>query len=379
MTRAIAVITARSGSKRLPWKNMLPINGRTISELSMTHAKAAGLYAVITTDIDDLLKRATELNVLPVMRPQELADGNSHFNAIRHAVSVAVSTEPSLAGAPVVLLQPTSPFRNGAIIKRCLDAHSQNPDKVILSGRTIHYADVSGLPLSAKVWDGCVAVYPHNAIGHSPDSLVVENEHGNMLQIDTEEDYIQACIQAWRLKGCWLPLGKEDLHRSVSELSPMFSGNNVTLVGRADGIQIDQSKPVFWLNHCVGWDGGRADALMVVASKNITNVGINKELAEVAMKAKVVIIRDFGQSEWVLANLKTSGKLIVLKDSKHQVTTGAVASALIGFSGGRAERFGFQRGIGRIAYCYRCFTDACVSDEIALLEVSGKEVGNLSL
>lgn len=375
MTKAIAVITARSGSKRLPWKNMLPINGKTISEISMLHAKAAGLYGVITTDIDDLLKKASEHGILQVRRPLEFADGNNHFAAIRHAVSVAVSTEPSLAGAPVVLLQPTSPFRNGSIIKRCLEAHSQNPDKVILSGRTIHYADVSGSPLSANVWDGCVAVYPHNAIGHSSDPIVVENEHGNMLQIDTEEDYIQACIQAWRLKGCWLPLGKEDLNTSVAELSTMFKGNSVTLVGRPNEKPIDQSRPVFWLNHCVGWDGGRADALMVVASKNITNVGINKELAEVAMKAKVVIIRDFGQSEWVLANLKTSGKLIVLKDSKHQVTTGAVASALIGLSGGRAERLGFQRGVGRIAYCYRCFTDACVSDEIALLEVSGKEVG----
>lgn len=379
MTKPFAVITARSGSQRLPWKNMLPLSSKSLVEISIRHAQAAGLDAVVTSDADAILSHAQGFGALTVKRPQELSDGRRHIESIRHAVNVAVNLDPSKKGQPVVLLQPTSPFRNGNIIEKCIAEHAKNPSKVVLSGRSIHYADASGSPVSAKVWDGCVAVYPHDMIGPMPDAIIVENEHGNMLQIDTEEDYIQACVQDWRMRGCWMPFSQGDKDECSSVLTPLFNGSTVTLVARPSRGPIDQSRPVVHLNHCLGYDGGRADALIVVASKNIVKVGINSELQEVAMKAKVVIIRDFGQSEWVLANLKTSGRVIVTKGSKVQVTTGAMASMLIYACGSRVERIGFQRGVSRIPYCVKCFTDACVSEEIAMLEVSGKEVGNLSL
>lgn len=352
---------------------MLPLGGMSIAEISIRHALGAGLFPVVSSDIDFVLETTTKLGGLAVRRPTEYCNGDRHFDSIRHAVETAVAADPSKKGEPVVLLQPTSPFRAGNIIEKCISAHAEHPDKVVLSGRTIHFVDPSGKPAKGPVWDGCVAIYPQDSIGHQEGAIIVENEHCNTLQVDTEEDYIQACIQHWRLNGHWMPLGMDDLSACVKELKPMLGHQTATVVGRPDGNPIDQSRPVVWLNHCVGWDGGRADVLIVVASNNIKKVGINPELAEVAMKAKVVIVREFGQSEWVLANLKVAGKLIVAKSGKTQVTTGCFACALVFASGGRAETIGFQRGVSRIPYCTYNFPNALVSQEIALLEISGND------
>lgn len=368
-----AVITARSGSKRVPWKNMLPIGGRSISEIAIRQSLDAGLFTVVTSDIQHLLSLCPTLGAMAIARPSELANGDKHIDSIKHAVEVAVAYKPALKGEPVVLLQPTSPFRNGDIIRRCIQAHSENPDKVVFSGRTLHYAEPSGKPVQSLVWDGCVAVYPFDKIGSQEDAIVVENEHTNTLQIDTEEDYIQACVQNWRLSGCPVPIGAESGREIVEALSSIFKGNRATLIGRKKEGLIDQESPVAWLNHCHGWDGGRADALFLVAGQNLTKVGINAELADVALKAKVVVVRDFGQTEWVLSNLKTNGKVLIAKDAKMQVSTGALASVLLKMAGANVERVGFQRGISRIPYCSSCFPTPATSDEIALLEVSGVE------
>lgn len=350
---------------------MLPIGGKPLAELSIHHALQAGLFAVVTSDIDAILSTTARLGGLAVRRPAEYCNGDRHFESIKHAVETAIAIDPSKKGEPIVLLQPTSPFRLGNIIEKCIAAHAKNPDKVVLSGREIHCVDASGKPVKGRVWDGCVAVYPQAHIGHQEGAIIVENEHANMLQVDTEEDYIQACVQHWRLNGHRMPLGIEELKECVKEIAPLVARQTTTLVARSDGKPIDQERPVAWLNHCMGWDGGRADVLIVVASKNIVKVGINPELAEVAQKAKVVIIRDFGEGKWVLENLKVAGKLIHVKTGKTQVTTGVFASILLHVAGARVETIGFQRGVSRVPYCMHCFPEALTSDEIAMLEVSG--------
>ena len=379
MPKPIAVITARSASKRLARKNMLPLNGMSLTEISVKQAVAAGLFTVVTSDIDVVLQNAIKSGAYPVRRPEEFCDGNSHFATIKHAVESAIAIDASYKESPVVLLQPTSPFRGGNIIKKCIEANAKNPDRVVLSGRTLHCTDASGKSISTQIWDGCVAVFPHNCIQHQDNAIIVENEHSNMLQVDTNEDYIQACVQSWRLGGCWTPIDQEEAKVCVAALKPLFNNTTVTLVGGYNGEEIDQSKPVFYTNHCRGWNGGRADALVVVACKSIVNIGINKELEEVALKASVVIVRDLGQADWVLANLKTTAKIILVKSCKHQITTGSFASTLISLSGGTAERIGFQRGADRVGYTYQCFPTPRTSDEIALLEISGYDKTSFNL
>lgn len=352
---------------------MLPVGGKPLAELAIIHAVQAGLFAVVTSDIDPILSATAKLGGLAVRRPAEYGNGDRHFESIRHAVETAVAIDPSKKGEPVVLLQPTSPFRVGNIIERCVAEYAKNPGRVVLSGRTIHYVDQAGKPVSGRVWDGCVAVYPQDKIGKPDDATIVENEHCNMLQVDTEEDYIQACIQHWRMSGHRMPINQAELKECAESLIPIVGGKPTTLVGRPDGAPFNQDAPVAWLNHCVGWDGGRADVLIVVASKNITKVGVNPELAEVAQKAKVVIVRDFGQGEWLKENLKVGGKLIHVKSGKVQVSTGTFACAVLAACGAKVETVGFQRGISRIPYCTYTFPEALASEEIAMLEVFSKE------
>lgn len=367
-----AVITARAGSQRLPYKNMLPVGGRPMVHRAIHHAKDAGLVPVVTTDIPQLIEYTNSVGGLGVERPVSLRDGSSHIDTIKHAIEAAVAADPIRKGAPVVLLQPTSPFRLGGIIQRCVDKHLEG-GRNAYSGRRVMYADHEGKKVDRLVWDGCVAVYGQDSVGQFEDSVIVENEHANMLQVDTDEDYIQACVMSWRLNGCRVPYSAEELAKCKELLAPIIKGGRVTLVGRPDGAPYDQSTPVAYTNHCVGYDGKRADILFVVASKNITQVGINPELAEVAQKAKVVIIRDFGQAEWLLANLKVANQLYVVKNTKHTVTTGAFSSAVLSNCGAQVTRVGFQRGFKRVPYHKRCFGNDWASDEIAILETTGKD------
>ena len=186
-------------------------------------------------------------------------------------------------------------------------------------------------------------------------------------------EYIKGCLKSWEFRKYWVPFSKKDGHSIINVLKPIINKKVITVVARGDGEPIDQNNPVMYINHCRGYDGGRADFLMLVASINLTKIGINKELEEVAQKAKVVIIRDFGQLAWVKDNLKTSGVVIVMDESKHQVTTGTVACVVACLSGGIVQTVGFQRGIDRIAYCHSCFPIPCLTEEVAMLESSSRD------
>lgn len=374
MINAVAVITARSGSVRLQNKNILPIGNMNITERAIVHGLNSCFKTIVTSDIDSVLDFAKAKGAIAIKRPDTLTDGNGkHYEAINHAIREAAKQDAGVLGKPVVLLQPTSPFRNGNIIQKCFNKHLENPSRACLSGRDIHYVDMEGNGFGGQVWDGCVAVYPPDKIEKPVNPICVENLHGNMLQIDTEQDYIAACVQEWIYGGCLMPIGALERIKCVELLKPIFDGQIVTVIGRPDGKPISQSRPTVYVNHCVGYDGGRADVVVIVASLNLKRMGINDEIRNACKLAKVVVIRDFGESEWVLENIDIKEKVIVIKETKLPITTGTFASLLVHLSGGSSERVGFQRGVSRINYLSSCYPIPWVSNELALLNISGTD------
>lgn len=373
--KPVAVITARAGSKRLTGKNMLPLNGRPLAEWSIHHALESGLETVVSTDIPELLQIARKLGCHAVERPTELAtDDCSHAETIRHALEAAGRSEH-----PCVLLQPTSPFRGDRIIGKCLEAAKAHPNSTILSARDVHRFVIGGENTGAEtLWDGCVAVYPSRRVCDYSETIAVANSHLNALQIDTEDDYVQACLIGSRIIQVPDPVAEADSAACVAALRNAGLHGEVTLVARSDGKQVPQDHPVAWINHCQGWDRGRADVLFLIANPHLQRTGINPATREVAAKARLVIVRDNGTGDWLRSQLQViCGKHVeirrVAEPLSNHLTTGAIASDLLHRAGCRVTRVGFSPPAMRAAASRNQFNHPGVSREIALLHQSGTD------
>lgn len=120
----LALIPARSGSKGLPRKNILPICGKPLIAWSVDKAlKSKHVDTVlVTTDSQEIadIARAAGAHV-PFLRPAELAtDRSSTYDVIRHALTFLQEMEGKTFDY-VVLLEPTSPLREDDDIDRMLD------------------------------------------------------------------------------------------------------------------------------------------------------------------------------------------------------------------------------------------------------------------
>lgn len=115
----LGLIPARLNSKGIPRKSLAPLAGRPLVEYTFDAARASRALTRIVVSTDDAdvaaLARAQGIDV-PFMRPSPLAgDDTPMLDVIRHAIGWLREAE-SYESAVVVLLQPTSPLRQGAHI-----------------------------------------------------------------------------------------------------------------------------------------------------------------------------------------------------------------------------------------------------------------------
>ncbi len=110
----LAIIPARGGSKGLPGKNILQLNGHPL----LAYSVAAGIQTpeitrvICSTDSEDIAKVARNYGAeVPFMRPSELAQDNSNdLEAFVHALDWLRESEGYVPDY-VVQLRPTSPIR----------------------------------------------------------------------------------------------------------------------------------------------------------------------------------------------------------------------------------------------------------------------------
>lgn len=125
----LAIIPARGGSKRLPRKNILDLNGKPLIAWTVL----AGLQSkyidkvIVTSDDEEILGIAEELGSGIIKRPDNLAnDFATTFDAIKHTI------ENSDEYDYIVLLQPTSPLRDTSHINEAIELlETKNADAVV--------------------------------------------------------------------------------------------------------------------------------------------------------------------------------------------------------------------------------------------------------
>ena len=119
--RAVAVIPARQGSKRLPGKNILPFAGKPLIawtvEASLQAKKVT--RTIVSTDSEEIAKISKDYGAeATFLRPAHLSlDGTPTLPVIQDAVH-RIQVPPTEL---VVILQPTSPLRGSADIDEAVD------------------------------------------------------------------------------------------------------------------------------------------------------------------------------------------------------------------------------------------------------------------
>lgn len=111
-SRALAVIPARGGSKRLPRKNLLPLAGKPLLAYTVQAAVASGAFerVVVSTDDDEIASVAAACGAEPLMRPARLADDHTPSSEVTLAALAALGGS---ARHPVVAqLLPNCPLRD---------------------------------------------------------------------------------------------------------------------------------------------------------------------------------------------------------------------------------------------------------------------------
>jgi CMP-N-acetylneuraminic acid synthetase len=122
-TTALALITARGGSKGIPGKNLVELGGRPLIAWTLEAAADSKCVSrvLVSTDSEEIAAVAKEYGGwVPFLRPARLShDTATSADAIAHAVDWLQRNEP-LEEDWLVLLQPTSPFRTGRHIDEAL-------------------------------------------------------------------------------------------------------------------------------------------------------------------------------------------------------------------------------------------------------------------
>ena len=130
--KTIALIPARSGSKRVPGKNIRELKGKPLMVWSIEVALACeGIDEVIvTTDSVNYCEIAKKHGAVDFLRPGDLANDNAtDLDVIDHALA---SVKPDL----IAYLRPTTPFRNVHRLNMAINIMQNNPN--IPSLRSVH-------------------------------------------------------------------------------------------------------------------------------------------------------------------------------------------------------------------------------------------------
>lgn len=132
--KALFLIPARGGSKGIPQKNRKLLGGKPLICYTIDAARAvAPLEAdiCVSTDDDEIIRVVEEYGLsVPFRRPEELAqDGSGSYEVILHALDFF--GKQGIIYDVVVLLQPTSPFRNGTHVQEAMQLYTPDCDMVV--------------------------------------------------------------------------------------------------------------------------------------------------------------------------------------------------------------------------------------------------------
>ena len=113
MTDYIAIIFARGGSKGIPGKNLLDLNGKPLVAWSIESAKINKISRIIvSTDSEEIAEVALKFGAeIPFLRPSELSLDKVQVGSLAACSKIPWDKDPNLSSG-FISLPPTSPLRS---------------------------------------------------------------------------------------------------------------------------------------------------------------------------------------------------------------------------------------------------------------------------
>lgn len=137
--KILGIIPARGGSKGIPKKNIIDVNGHPLIAYTISQGLKSKLLnkLIISTDSNEIKNIGEQYGAeIPFLRPKELADNNSKsVDVVLHAISF-FEKEGCFFDA-ICLLQPTSPYRNINSIDEAINCFIKNDCESLISVRKI--------------------------------------------------------------------------------------------------------------------------------------------------------------------------------------------------------------------------------------------------
>ena len=205
--KALAVIPARGGSKRVPRKNLRKLCDKPLIQWTIEAAQASGVPFVVSTEDYEIGKFSADLGAYVIRRPEDLAsDTTSTGEVLAHALEYLL---PDKQYDAVICLHPTSPIRDPAHIVQARDMLLSPSGRGVMSVREIRrkthntvYKDAYGTLV--PVCDSPVYVLNASIYGVLRDYLLLQKNHvsayplplimddAHSVDIDTEADFAVA-------------------------------------------------------------------------------------------------------------------------------------------------------------------------------------------
>ena len=138
----VAVIPARGGSKRLPRKNIIDLNGKSLIAYTIEAALKSKYInkVIVSTEDKEIAEVAEKFGAkVPFIRPAKLAsDTASTLGVLKHAVTF-IEKEENKKIDIVITLQPTSPLRTVHHIDESIEKFLKNNFDSLVSIKSTKY------------------------------------------------------------------------------------------------------------------------------------------------------------------------------------------------------------------------------------------------
>ena len=141
--RTICIIPARGGSKGIPDKNLVNLNNKPLISYSIELAKSVMSTEdiCVSSDSHDIIEFSIRSGIKSeYIRPEELATDQADIhNVILDVITYYESRKQHYDA--LLLLQPTSPFRNKIDILNVFDLYGPETDMVVSVNRSSFHPD----------------------------------------------------------------------------------------------------------------------------------------------------------------------------------------------------------------------------------------------
>lgn len=233
----VAFIPARSGSKSIPGKNTKLLGGKPLIAWSIEVAQKCGLRTIVNTESVEIGEiSAVNFGAEVMQRPESLAQDKTSMLEVLKSEIPKIEPQPDL----VLLLQPTSPFRNTNLIRIAISYLTENLDK----------------------YDSLISVNRIPSKYHPAEAIIsLSNGRGMVMgKVITLKDKIksfftgvkytkpslsgvpisQRLIRRQDYPDAWIPSGEIYLFRSENLKKGSIYGGNVLLLETEESININE-------------------------------------------------------------------------------------------------------------------------------------------